>query len=257
MIFTQSGTKSYIASDLSTDTIAGTGEISGMLSTALLKAWKSKTKEKTKWTAQCDINAPALVIPENCSAPEANVLVFDLGRLKVDYGKNEVEPTVKSWFDEQPKPGKCDGIIDSGSLGISKLMFVIRRAGDLRLEMDSKMVSEVRDDAAKSTIIEPLSASLDFGVQSYADRDTPSLSAHASIPTVSLSISPSQISKVLSVYMGWEVVISEFTNRTSNDKKYEKRDGQREGDTIGAVPTPKKGHKADSSVRVDYIGTRI
>ena len=241
------GIESKIVFGLSEGTAAATEKISDTLSLAMIDAWNSKNKEKTKWTVHCDIHAPVLVIPESCSSLEANVLVFDFGRLKFDYGKSEVEPKVKSWFDEQPKPSKDDCIIDPGSLGISELTFTVGRAGDFHWRPAANISDHV--DVRKtdtSTIIKPVSASLDFGIQSFPTRDEPSICAHGVIPVISLSTSPSQISRALSVYMGWKSVISEFTGKKSDQKKYGAVDDQHGVDGAGGVTILEEGHDEDS-----------
>jgi vacuolar protein sorting-associated protein 13A/C len=189
------------------------------LSSALVDAWTNKTEEKKKWTMDCDIHAPVLIIPESCSSQEASVLVFDFGRLKFDYGRGRVEPKVKSWFDEQSHFSKKESIIDPGSIVISNLSFTIGKAGDLFWPQSTISASDIKDKITRSTVIEPLSGSLIFGVLSDPGRDVPSVCAYGVVPVVGLSISHAQISKVISVHAGWRDVISEFTMPESGEKK--------------------------------------
>ena len=67
-------------------------------SNALIDAWRSKTESKAFWVIDLDIQAPIVVVPENCTAPRANVLVFDLGHLRFQYGKvDNASPKVEEW----------------------------------------------------------------------------------------------------------------------------------------------------------------
>lgn len=203
---------------ISEETVAAKEKISDTISSALVDAWKSKTKEKTKWMVDCDIHAPILVIPESCSSPDANVLVFDYGRFKFDYGKNRVAPKVKEWFDEQPSSRSEDSVIDPGSVVIKDLTFTIGTAGDFHWRQPPSL-SAITDKMNQRTVIEPLSGTLNFGILSDVQKDVPTVCAEGLVPVVGFAISPSQISMVLSVYAGWKPVIAEFTRKKDADKK--------------------------------------
>ena len=203
--------------DFSEGTAAAKEKISDTISSALVDAWKRKTKEKTAWTMNCDIHAPILVIPESSSSPDANVLIFDFGRFKFNYGKNHVARKVKEWFDGQSNSSSEDSIIDPGSVGITDMTFTVGRAGDFHWRQPPS-ASAMSKKMAKLTVIEPLSGSLDFGILSDVHKDVPTVCAQGVIPVVGLTISPTQISKVLSVYAGWKPVVTAFTGQSAGEK---------------------------------------
>jgi len=234
--------------DFSEEKAAAKEKISDTISSALVDAWKSKTKEKTKWIVDCDIHAPILVIPESCSSPDANVLVFDFGRFKFDYGKNKVAPKVKKWFDEQPNVVSEDSVIDPGSVGIKEMTFTIGRAGECHWRQPAS-VSAFSDKMAELTVIEPLSGTLNFGILSDIHRDVPIICARGMIPVVGLAISPSQISKVLSVYSGWKPVVSEFTAQDVSAKK----PTDRSYDAVGGVKIVEEGADDDGSLHEEDL----
>ena len=241
----QEGGESMPAFDFTEGTAAAKDKLSENITSALVDAWKSKTKEKTAWTVDCDIHAPILVIPESCSSPDANVLVFDFGRFKFDYGKNHVAPRVEKWFDEQPHPESEDRVIDPGSIAIKEMTFTIGRAGNFHWRQ-SVSLSAMENKMSEMTVIEPLSGTLNFGILSVVNRDIPTICAHGSVPVVGLAISPSQITKVLSVYAGWKPAVSELTGQDASGKKDK-------DDPVGGVQIVEGGSDHDASLHEEDL----
>jgi hypothetical protein len=177
-------------------------------SNVLIDAWKEKTETKSAWVMDVDIKAPVLVVPERCSDPSANVLVFDLGRLQLKYGKINPAPKVIDWFDDHPRSTNPDTILDVGSLDVSDLTFLVGRANQWR-QMLQKKTGEFESDAA---VIEPIAMSLDFGVESRHHEDVPRVCGFGVIPSISLRLSPLQGSRIIKVVGTWKPFLSEMSD---------------------------------------------
>lgn len=175
------------------------------ISNALIDAWRIKTETKSSWVVDLDIQAPIVVVPENCTSPRANVLVFDLGHLRFQYGKvDNASPKVDDWFQQAGSP--VVPVLDNGSIRISSLTFTIGKANYWRRIVRKHESSEdCTDDEA---IIDPISLSVDFGVESVIDQ-IPRLCAIGVLPAISLHLSPSQLSRILHVSNAWQKRLKE------------------------------------------------
>jgi hypothetical protein len=178
------------------------------LSNVLIDAWKEKTETKAAWVMDIDIKAPVLVVPERCSDPSANVLVFDLGRLQLKYGKINPAPKVVDWFDHHPRSTNSDAILDVGSLDVSDLTFLVGRANQWR-QLLQKKTGEFESNAA---VIEPIVMSLDFGVESGHHDDVPRVCGFGVIPSISLRLSPLQGSRIVKVVGAWKTFLGEMSD---------------------------------------------
>jgi len=181
------------------------------LSNALIEAWKSKTETKTAWFIDVDLNAPIIVIPENCVSPRANVLVLDLGQLRLMYGNREPYPSVKNWFHAN-KHSNVDStsepVIDSGSISFSNLTFVVGKANYWRRLVRKY---EEDDDLSDDEAIKPISLSMDFGIETTSAEGVPRVCVFGVIPLIALNISLSQMRRILSVSNAWVKVWGDLT----------------------------------------------
>jgi hypothetical protein len=184
----------------------------GGFSEALFDAWKSKIETQAAWIIELDIHAPILVVPENCTESRANILMFDLGHLKLQYGKIGTVPKVKEWFRNNPRhqSDKGDPVLDNASLKISDLTFMIGRANYwhrmARRHKESDPTEEDDDDA----IVEPISLSIDLGIESRVKEGVPRVCTFGILPSISLSLSPSQLSRILAISKAWIKVSKEI-----------------------------------------------
>jgi hypothetical protein len=178
------------------------------LSNRLIDAWNDKKETKAKWVMDVDINAPVVIIPEKCSDPLATVLAFDLGRLKLHYGKINAAQQVEEWLLENPRQTRGDIIRDSGSLEISDLTFMVGKANYWHRLLQKKG----QDD--DSAVVEPISISLDFAVESVQGEDMSRVCCFGVIPTISLKLSPSQGSRIFAVINAWTSFLDEIKDNS-------------------------------------------
>jgi vacuolar protein sorting-associated protein 13A/C len=173
------------------------------LSNALIDAWKEKTETKVSWRMDVDIHAPVILIPEMCSDPRANVLVFDLGNLRLKYGKYKPSLRIRQWFLENPRETLSEESYDCGTLSISDLTFAVQKAGlwQARSTDDPKTLRE-------SAIIDPTGLAIDFAIETVGSEGNPRFCMFGVIPTISLTVSPSQSSRILPVVTSWRNVFS-------------------------------------------------
>ena len=182
------------------------------ISKVLIEAWNTKTETKASWTIDVDINAPVIVIPETCSDPRSNVLVFDLGHAKLRYGKINPSPKVAGWFQENPRLNSEELMLDSGILEVTDLTFVVGKAGFWR-----KLIYQTDITMENAAIVEPISASLDFGVESGPSEVVPRVCAFGVVPTISLRLSPAQGSSTLAVVTAWMDFMGEIKDSPVTD----------------------------------------
>lgn len=190
--------------------------VSDKLSSAVAEAWKNKTKERTKWTIDCDVHAPVLVLPENCLKLDANVMIFDLGHFRFEYGKSESSKDVREWFDSQPRKYAGETSVEPGVLSVDNLTFTIATTKDVAYKRKS-------DDAGREqwralAVIEPLSATLDFGIESHYGTYNPRASAFGVFPSVCLRVSPKQATRALSVTKAWKRVLKQIVKGTTEQE---------------------------------------
>ena len=186
---------------------SNTTGLSDNISNALFDAWKVRTKTRSSWLIDLDIQAPILVLPESCMNATANVLVFDLGHLTLAYGSAVDTPLrqVKDWFKANPKVAtnkEREPILDHGKLQISSLSFLIGQVNDWR-RLVKKHEHRLEDADQDNAVIEPITLGMDFGVEASSAQSVPRVCAFAVLPSVGLAISPDQLARVLNVYKSW------------------------------------------------------
>jgi len=176
------------------------------LSNVLVDAWKEKTANRADWTVDVDIKAPAVLIPQSCTDPRAKVLVFDLGRFKLTYGRINESVKVAAWFDEHPRivDDSSELSRDSGSLVIRDLTFKVGQANDWRNLL-------VDESSSETSVIDPISLSLDFGVESLAhSAEPPRICCIGVIPSISIRMSPTQGRNIFSVLGSWTRLLGDM-----------------------------------------------
>ena len=197
------------------------------LSNVLVDAWKQKTSSKAAWTVDVDMKAPVVLIPQKCSDPRASVLVFDLGRFKLTYGRIDQSAKVATWFDDHPRSveDRFELSRDSGSLLISDLTFTVGHVNDWRL-----LLAHVGDSNSETTVIDPISLSLDIGVESLSrSADPPRICCIGVIPSISLRMSPTQGANIFSVLGSWTQLLRDIEE---DDTPVEKIENQNQVDDI-------------------------
>lgn len=169
------------------------------LSHTLVEAWKNKTETKAAWVIDLDIHAPIIVLPENCVNARANVLVFDLGLLRLKYGKIGPSPDITKWYKDNPRPGTAEAVVDNGVLSIEHMTFVVGKANYWHRLVRTKDSA----DAQEASVYEPMSLTIDFSVESVPSDDLPRICAFGVIPQIALKISPAQGRRILAVARTW------------------------------------------------------
>lgn len=208
------------------------------LSLALVDAWKTRTKRTTKWTIDLDLKAPIIVVPENCTDQRANVLVFDLGHLRFQYGMTSGK-SAQGWLEEQRRISPSDDSpIDYGTLSVSNLSFFVGKANYLR-----RLIQKSGEEKA---IVEPVSLSLEFGAERQP-TDARSC-VFGVIPCVALAMSHGQLSRVLAVARSWSNVQSELFPPSS-------RDEQKQTTQFDRVKDRSDSHETAASVLIDKLST--
>ena len=178
-------------------------------SNALIDAWKEKTKTKASWVVDLDIRAPILVLPENCVDGKANVLVLDLGHLRLQYGKIQESTDIQTWFKQHPKCDGTEAVVDNGKLAVTHLTFMVTEAETWHSNMNT-LESGDAQQIEKEAVVEPISISFDFSLESVSTSDLPRCCVLGVVPSIALRISPTQLSKALNVYSAWKRLLEDI-----------------------------------------------
>jgi len=172
-----------------------------ILSNKFFDVWKKKSKSKASWMLDLDVKAPVVLIPEICNDPQANVLVFDLGNLKINYGKGDPSAQVQNWFDENPRESLIDEAFEVGTIDINHLTFSVQKARLLH--------STDPDGKKEPAIIDPIGVIIDFAIEDIGPTFEPRSCFLGVIPTISLKFSPVQGSQMLEVINSWTDIFSD------------------------------------------------
>lgn len=180
-----------------------TSQVVEDFSNVLIEAWKNKTKTQAEWSLDLDLSAPILFVPENCSQARATVLLFDFGRARFQYGGGLSSPRVERWFVENTRHDESNtGLsFDHGHINVSNLAFTVSNASECR-KMIRQRDSTV-DRVAGHDVIQPISFSINFGIERNADT-VPRVCCFGSIPSISLKLSCSQLSRIMRVLYSWK-----------------------------------------------------
>ena len=188
------------------------------ISNTLIDAWRMKEVSKASWIIDFDLQAPIVVIPESCTAPRGNILVFDLGNFKLNYGKvDEESQKIATWYKTNrttSMDSRSMTQIEYGSVRISSLTFSLGKVNYWRrMVKKHESQSVVNDDEA---IVEPISLAVDFGVESVVNQ-APRLCAIGVLPSISLRLSPAQLSKIIVVLNSWKATLKQVIPENEED----------------------------------------
>ena len=217
-------------------------KVADRLSAALADAWGAKTEGRKSWTVECDVDAPILVLPEDCVDPAATVLVFDLGSFRFLFGKGGLSPQVKDWFASRPRREPGEVVIEPCSLEMTKLTFLVGRAGkkDWGSGSDGSESSSLGLGSAlrsSQAIIEPVTLALTLGIESCPTDDNTSRTCICGVlPAISFQISPSLVSTVLSVYSKWISILDEVKGEGTHPSKQLPKTVPEESSFDGGIP---------------------
>mmetsp|Transcript_4276 Transcript_4276/g.8218 ORF Transcript_4276/g.8218 Transcript_4276/m.8218 type:complete len:3387 (-) Transcript_4276:172-10332(-) len=178
------------------------GKVSDKLSSAILDAWKGKNQQKQQWKMDFDISAPILILPENCTDPNATVLICNFGRFNFTYGTEALSPAMLEWFEARLRAHRMDSGIDHLKLEMNDLSFTVSSVGEAS---KNRMLDEMDSDASAS-VIEPISFTLDIGLEhtiSSSGDDTPRTCVVGVLPGIVLRLAPSHVTKILRVAAIW------------------------------------------------------
>ena len=185
------------------------------VSSVLIDAWNEKTKTNAKWQMDVDIKAPIIVIPEGCSEVNANVLVFNLGHLRMAYGKITPATAFAEWINLNKRSSdEAETILDTGTIAVNELTFLVGKAGTWR-ECFTEGDTLASEDF--NTVIEPISSSFDFAIESKSNRDTPRICVFGVIPTITCRFSPLQGKRILRVTNTWSRFLEEMSDDLDPD----------------------------------------
>jgi hypothetical protein len=185
-------------------------EVKEILSNKLIDVWKKKSKSKASWMLDLDVRAPVVFIPDMCNDPQANVLVFDLGNLKINYGKGDPSAPVQKWFDENPRESLADEVFEVGTIDVNHLTFSVQKA--------SLLQSTDSDETKEPAIIDPIGVVIEFAIEDIGPNFKPRSCFLGVIPTISLKLSPVQGSQILEVINSWTYMfISGSGDETTRD----------------------------------------
>lgn len=185
--------------DFSTHAVAlKDGKVSDKVSSAIMDAWKGKNEKRQKWRMDFDISAPILILPENCTDPNATVLICNFGRFNFRYGTDALSSSVTAWFNDRQRQHKLDSEIDHLKLEMNDLFFTISSVGV------AKDTNGTNTDLSDS-VIQPISFTLDVGLEHTisAGDETPRTCVIGVLPAIVLRLAPSHITKMLSVAAIW------------------------------------------------------
>jgi hypothetical protein len=170
-------------------------EVKDTLSNKLVDVWKKKSQEKVSWMVDIDIKAPIVLIPEECNSLDANVMVFDLGNLKLKYEKKDPSAPLQQWFDEYQRESHKEDKFETGTISVSDLTFSVQKA--------SFWHPTYTDNAKEGAIIDPIGVAIDFAVEDIGPDFEPRSCFLGVIPTISLKLSHVQVSQILEVIDSW------------------------------------------------------
>ena len=236
-----SGQASLLDSDGAVLDVEAHPTFSDHLSNALTEAWKAKTKEKSQWTVNCDIQAPVLIFPENCCHYESTVLLLDFGHVDIAYGnKRRATPQVLEWAQGQ-KQGD-DSSLDVGNVSLENLGFSVGKVKEI---LTASGTISVKDHLYKTKpVIEPVSATLSCGILAVLNEATARVSFFGSFPSLSLRASPLQVSDSLSVINVWSQVATKLgLDSGEQDSGMVILDDEEKGSSVRSLTSPQKRDK--------------
>ncbi|GAX23749.1 hypothetical protein FisN_12Hh327 [Fistulifera solaris] len=176
-------------------------------SSALVDAWKEKTKDKSDLTVDLDLHAPIVLIPETCVDPFSSVLMFDLGHFRLQYGLSDGSQDVSHWFGNNPRDAaeSTITILDFGTVEINHMSFSLVRADSCTRNRSSS--EGVAGDYA---VLEPVTLSVCFGVESCSSDLVPRFCCFADMPSIALAFSKDKLSRIAAMSVTWKNVFEDI-----------------------------------------------
>lgn len=177
------------------------GKVSTKLSSAIMDAWNGKNKQKQQWKIDCDISAPILILPENCTDPNATVLICNFGRFNFIYGTEALSPAVLEWFGSHQRAHRKDSAIDHLNLEMNDMSFTVSSVREA-----SKNRLDEMDVDVSTSVIEPVSFTLNIGLEhtiSSGEDNIPRTCVIGVLPGIVLRLAPSHVTKILRVAAIW------------------------------------------------------
>ncbi|KAK1743056.1 vacuolar protein sorting-associated protein 13 [Skeletonema marinoi] len=205
--------------DFSTHAVAlKDGRVSDKVSSAIMDAWNGKNKNRQKWRMDFDISAPILILPENCTDPNATVLICNFGRFNFRYGTDALSSSVTQWFNDRQRPHKMDSEVDHLKLEMNDLFFTISSVGVAKDGLDGANTD------VSGSVIQPISFTLDVGLEHTisAGDETPRTCVIGVLPAIILRLAPSHITKMLSVAAIWTSNLHKLRGDVPNDSSQAK-----------------------------------
>jgi len=209
-------------------------------------------------------------VPENCTSPRANVLVFDLGHLRFQYGQANASPRVEEWFRENPRIDSpvAGSVVDNGSLRISDLTFMVGKTNFVKRLIRKQASSGAPND--EEAVVQPISLSIDFAVESNAQDEAPRVCMIGILPSISLRISPSQLSRILKVSATWQNLLQDMSPKSeavdviaddevsrASTSSLRRKFQPSEGSRLAAALVSPKSAQSSSSVTHFYAAIRL
>jgi len=169
------------------------------LTSSIADAWYSK-KGNASLKIDCNLQAPIIVIPQDCTDVNAGVMTLNMGHFRFMYGFAPAAKIV-NWFDSSPY------ILDTLSLEMSRFALYIGTVGE-------KLSSSI-EKSTMGAIIEPLSLSVDMGVETSSGKCR-RICIDALLPVISIAISTKQMSQMVKVASAWSRFAKDLASKKSN-----------------------------------------
>ena len=238
------------AKEIADGLVEATQHSSEQVAAAIVEAWKQKAHDKSQWKLDGNMGAPVFLMPEDSRDMESNLMVVDMGRLQLNYGTNPLEASVEAWFATQPKREIRHAMIDAASFSVHDITLLLTKT-------KSYLDGSYRNNPFSNTVLDPISVTVDAGVENVVQTRNPRLCVIGEVPSISLRISSSSLAQAVSIAMAWKDVLETLV---AADPATEADLGARpnpptEKAAIPKTPTPQK-KKDDGSV-VDNDATAL
>ena len=164
-----------------------------------------------------EIHAPILVVPENCTDPQATVLVLDFGRIAMKSTK-KTSKKIASWFHSNTAVAATRDLLDkieSWRIETSNLTFIVGTAHDNDWSPNSHRKKE--NKATSEAIIEPFSMIFNVGMETHCDLLTPRTCIDGVLPAFSINLHLSHFQKILGVVSAWSSVYRKLLDERESD----------------------------------------
>ena len=232
---TDEGIEKKSAADVIEEMLVAEAELAAeKLSSALLQAWRQKVEDKKNFTADFDVYAPIIIVPENCINHVATVLVLDLGHLKVKFGNLVVPKKVGQWS-ESNRISIGENQLDPGILSIENLNITLSTTKELLTNDGSSHKAQ-----PCNTIIDPISLHFDFGIETSKGLKLPRPCVFGVVSSVIVRVSTAQIARMVTLAKVWLNIKYQMSNTIDINSKFGVSildDEESARPTLGSTPT--------------------